>query len=186
MSETKEEAQTSMENNFFVSKIEKNAMIDVPVYESHNRGKNWMAVISLDPAKPGGLARDFLPNGKGDFYYIVSKDIVGKAVEFGADYYSSSGNPSRNRAFGVIHSLTEDEIRIKMFNSAREAIQSESDQELFPMFKTLEEFSKISDRLELLKNDLEVDQIENPKDLIRVICEIEGRLFAMKTILGEN
>ena len=50
MSETKEEAQTSMENNFFVSKIEKNAMIDVPVYESHNRGKNWMAVISLDPA----------------------------------------------------------------------------------------------------------------------------------------
>jgi len=106
----------------FVGKIEDGAMVEAPVYETHKRGKNWMATIAPDPAAPGGVARTFVPRGRGKYYYIVSADLVGQPVEVGADYISSGGKRSRNRWYGVVRALTSEEIRIEHYETAAQAI----------------------------------------------------------------
>jgi hypothetical protein len=85
--------------------IEDGALAEVPpnCWESHTRGKNWCATITADPSAPAGLARDFWVKAKGSSYYHVPADLkTGDAVEFGADYYSARGNPSRKRWYGYI------------------------------------------------------------------------------------
>jgi len=83
-------------------RIEDGALTRVPCWESHSRGKNWMAVIGVNPSAPGGLDRSFAPKAKGDCYYIVPSLEVGDAVEFGGDYYSGRGRPSRERWYGYV------------------------------------------------------------------------------------
>lgn len=83
----------------YVLHIENGAFINVPVYETHKRGQNWMARVQKDPKSPGGLKREFAERARGDeYYYIVPKNWrVGDFVEFGADYFSSGGRRSRTR-----------------------------------------------------------------------------------------
>lgn len=104
--------------------IEDGAMIDAPIYESHKRGRNWMAVIAPDPAAPGGVARKFVMRGHGRYYYIVGRDLIGKAVEFGADYYSSSGRKKSCRWYGVVLTLTDSRIAIQQYEEAYRAIDT--------------------------------------------------------------
>lgn len=100
------------------------AMESVPVYESHKRGTNWLAVITEDPSKPGGLERRFLERAKGDFYYMVAGLHEGDAVEFGADYSSGGGRKSEKRWYGVVTELTDDAVTFKQYPSGPEACQA--------------------------------------------------------------
>jgi hypothetical protein len=104
--------------------VENGALLDAPVYETHKRGKNWMAVIASDPGSLGGTRREFCKRGNGAYYYIVTPELVGKAVEFGADYYSGSGNKSARRYYGVVLSLTDTEMRIRKYNTGRAACKA--------------------------------------------------------------
>lgn len=117
-------AVAPVEEKIYEAKIENGALLDAPVYESHQRGKNWMAVITCDPASPGGYARDFCKRGNGAYYYIVDQSIVGKAVEFGGDYYSGSGRKSSHRFYGVVLSLTDSAIRIREYDTGRQACKA--------------------------------------------------------------
>lgn len=83
-------------------RVEDGALASIPrgYWESHSRGKNWMALISSDPTKPGGLDRTFTQKAKGDLYYMLPFWMAGDAVEFGADYYSGGGRKSPKRWYG--------------------------------------------------------------------------------------
>ncbi|MDD3934466.1 MAG: hypothetical protein PHP55_11450 [Methanoculleus sp.] len=105
-------------------KIEDGAMVEVPVYETHSRGKNWMATIEADPSAPGGLAREFVKTGRGRYYYIVDASLVGKAVEIAGDYISGGGNRSHRRWYGVVRGVTDSEITIEQFETPSLAIKA--------------------------------------------------------------
>lgn len=113
-----------MSTKIFIGEVENGAMLTAPVYESHRRGRNWMAVINADPSSPGGLSREFVERGKGKYYYIVDEDIVGKPVEIAGDYFSGSGRRSPNRWYGVVRALTSTEITIEEFESPDDAIKA--------------------------------------------------------------
>lgn len=83
-------------------RIEEGCLARVPVYESHSRGKNWLAVISSNPKAPGGLDREFAAKCKGDLYYDAAGLVAGTAVEFGADYYSGGGRKNPKRWYGCV------------------------------------------------------------------------------------
>ncbi len=108
----------------FKSKIEMGAMLGVPVYEEHHRGKNWMAVINKNPKAPNGLDRTFVEKGKGEYFYIVSNVKIGDVVEFGADYISSGGRRRTNRWYGVVIQIDDNMIVIDEHETANEAIEA--------------------------------------------------------------
>jgi hypothetical protein len=114
----------TMTDELYTGTIEDGAMIDAPVYEHHRRGKNWMAIITANPTAPGGLARQFVEHVGGRYYYIVSPDLVGKPVEFGADYYSASENRSPKRWYGVVRAVTDASIAIEHYSTATQAIKA--------------------------------------------------------------
>ncbi len=116
-------------------KVESHALIEAPVFESHQRGRNWLARISVDPSSPGGMGREFLPRARGDFLYTVEALELYDAVEFGADYYSQSNNVTRKRWHGVVMGISEGMITLekcatgaKAIRRAREAKENISDQ----------------------------------------------------------
>lgn len=95
-------AERGLEEGDIALRIEEGALATVPpsCWESHKRGKNWLATISVDPSSPGGLARSFVPKAKGEFYYLLPDLAPGDAVEFGADYYSGGGRKNPTRWYG--------------------------------------------------------------------------------------
>ncbi len=103
-------------------KTENGAMTEVPCYETHRRGRNWMAIISPDPSAPGGLAREFVDRGRGKYYYLVDETLVDQPIEIAADYFSTGGNRSPKRWYGVVRSLTDSEITIQHYETSDEAI----------------------------------------------------------------
>lgn len=129
--------------------IEENALVEVPCFESHQRGKNWLAVISSDPSAPGGLHREFQPRGHGGYYYLVSGLKVGQPIEFGADYYSGSGRKSSLRFYGVITALTEQSLSVEKTDTGKQAIKMSRErfEEIDPLTALKEEREKLLARL---------------------------------------
>lgn len=82
--------------------VEDGCLMRVPCYDSSRRAKNWMAVITVDPSKPGGLDRDFCEKAHGDAYYALPTLSPGDAIEFGADGYSARGRKSPERAYRFV------------------------------------------------------------------------------------
>jgi len=74
-------------------------------YESHRRGKNWVATVNKNLKAPGGLERQFWRKGTGIYYVIPTELSVGDYIEFGGDYYSTSGRPARNREYYLIRAI---------------------------------------------------------------------------------
>ena len=109
------------ETEIYTAPVRDGAMLSAPVYEGHKRGKNWMATIAPDPTAPGGVARTFVPRGRGEYYYIVSADLVGQPVEF-ADYFSAGGKRHPKRWYGVVRSVTDSEITIEECETSAAAI----------------------------------------------------------------
>lgn len=95
-------AARGLEDSDVALKMEEGCLAQVPkgLWESHSRGKNWFAVISISPTSPGGLARTFANKANGELYYLLPDLKPGDAIEFGADYYSGSGKKSTNRWYG--------------------------------------------------------------------------------------
>lgn len=100
--ETERRASLGLEDGEFDYAVENGAIVRVPCYDTGHRSKNWMATITVDPSKPGGLDRDFAEKAHGDAYYILPTLSPGDAIEFGADSYSSSGRKSPERAYRVV------------------------------------------------------------------------------------
>ncbi|MGB9848886.1 MAG: CRISPR-associated protein Csx16 [Moorellaceae bacterium] len=103
--------------------IDNGACRNVPVYEFHKRGRNWMAKISLDPAAPGGLKREFFSTAHGDYFYLIPEGALkpGDPVEFGADYYTGGGRKCSKRWYGVVVSVSDGEVEILRAETARQA-----------------------------------------------------------------
>lgn len=102
--------------------IETGALTDVPIYESHTRGKNWMASIDIDPSAPGGLKRAFFPTAKGEYYYLIDRLTLHDAIEFGADYTSGGGKRTAKRWYGVTTFVSDTVVRMVQFPTGREAV----------------------------------------------------------------
>jgi hypothetical protein len=113
-----------MENNIGTYSIELGALTQVPAWESHRRGKNWLAKIKKDPTGPGGLGRVFLPKAKGEYFYMINDLKVGDPIEFGADYYSSSNRATRCRKYFVVREITTEKMVCEKFETASEAIKA--------------------------------------------------------------
>jgi hypothetical protein len=98
------------------------AVFSAPVYETHERGKNWFAVIDINPTMPGGLARDFVRTGRGECLYIVEQVTRFDAVEFGADYVTGAGRKYPKRWYGVVVEKQSELLRIVECKSGAEAV----------------------------------------------------------------
>jgi len=97
-------------------------MISAPVYESHKRGKNWMAIITPDPTAPGGLARTFVPRGRGE-YYIYRLDRPRRpARRVRRGLFFDRGQALPQALVRVVRALTGEEIRIEHYETAAQAI----------------------------------------------------------------
>ncbi len=110
-------------------KIELGALSKVPsgCWETHKRGKNWCAEIHKDPQSPGGLGRKFWEKAKGEYYYMVPSGLKpGAVLEFGADYYTGSGNPQRTRVFAVVSAVAENGLSIETFDTSAQAFKAAS------------------------------------------------------------
>lgn len=155
--------ETAINSENFTCKIEHGAMTDAPVYEDHTLGKNWMAVISADPKAPGGLRRIFLGKANGDYYYLVDGLKVGQAIEFGADRYSHSRKNRRvTRWYGVVVSITDNELILAEASSPKEAMERSN---------------------ELLQNGaskLTVLQLEREQLMVR-LAEIQSEIASLTT-----
>jgi len=106
--------------------IEDGALTQVPAgcWQSHSRGKNWLAIIGTSPASPGGLARDFAPKAKGDSYYLLPDWTAGDALEFGADYYTGSGRKSAKRWYGYVVRIEADYVVLRECSTGKAAVKA--------------------------------------------------------------
>lgn len=114
-----------MEENDIDLSIEDGALASVPkgCWESHSRGKNWLAIINISPSSPGGLARDFATKAKGSSYYLVPTWQVGDAVEFGADYYSGGGRKRPTRWYGFVVRILPDRVILRETSTGKAAVK---------------------------------------------------------------
>lgn len=103
-------------------KVENGAIMEAPIYEPHRRGKNWCAIIHNDPRGPGGIGRRFLEKARGDYLYMLGDLKRGDAIEFGADYSSTSGKRSPKRWYGIVIEVNQNNIIIEKNEAARDAI----------------------------------------------------------------
>ena len=102
--------------------VANNALLEVPIWEAHYRGSNWMAVINVDGSSPGGLSRKFLPKGKGDCFYLIEQLQLFDPIEFGADYTTSVGTKKRDRWYGVIIAVTDGHLIIERASTGVAAV----------------------------------------------------------------
>jgi len=68
------------------------------LHEEHHRGRNWIAVITPNRAKAGGLEREWLDRVRTTFYSAAGVK-AGDYIEVGADYLTGAGNRHRKRSY---------------------------------------------------------------------------------------
>jgi len=98
------------------------ALLEVPVFERHQRGKNWMAVIDIDGTCPGGLSRRFIDRGRGECFYLIEQVALFDPIEFGADYMTSTGRKYNKRWLGVVVAKTDDYLLVEPCTSGKNAV----------------------------------------------------------------
>lgn len=102
--------------------VANNVLLEVPIWEAHFRGSNWMAVINVDGSSPGGLSRRFMPRGKGDCFYLLEQLQLFDPIEFGADYTTSVGTKKRDRWYGVVTAVTDGHLSIERTSTGVAAV----------------------------------------------------------------
>lgn len=102
--------------------IANGALLEAPIYETHHRGANWLAVIDVDGSMPGGLSRRFLNRGRGECLYLVEQIALFDPVEFGADYTTSYGDKRRDRWHGVVTAKTDDFMVVERCKTGAKAV----------------------------------------------------------------
>lgn len=98
------------------------ALLEVPVFEQHHRGTNWMAIIDVDGTSPGGLSRQFIDRGKGECFYLIEQVKLFDPIEFGADYTTSVGKRRQKRWHGVVIAKTDDYLIAEPCPSGAKAV----------------------------------------------------------------
>lgn len=142
-------------NTLHEFKIEDGALLSVPVFEDHSRGKNWLAVIAADPKAPNGLARDFQEKANGRYYYMTEFLESGQPIEFGADYIAASGNRSLKRWYGVIVSIDAEKLVLEKHDNAISALKAAEAPELPSRREMLEaEATRLRARLTEIEKEL--------------------------------
>lgn len=137
------------------------SLLKAPIYESHFRGKNWLAIIDIDGACPGGLSRRFMPYGRGEVLYMIEQVGLFDAVEFAADYTTSVGRTRQSRLYGVVVVVTETELVVREYESSAEACIAAQKMRTSPIDKIraleeaksahLEQTKKLEDEIAALK-----------------------------------
>lgn len=102
--------------------IANGALLEAPIYETHYRGANWLAVIDVDASCPGGLSRRFTSRGKGECLYLVEQIGLFDPVEFGADYTTTYGDKKRDRWHGVVTAKTDDFLIVERCKTGARAV----------------------------------------------------------------
>lgn len=97
------------------------ALVEVPIYELHHRGRNWLAVIGVDAQSPGGFTRRFMPRGRGAVYYSIEALALFDPIEFGADYFTTTSRRVGSRWYGVVWAITETHVHLYACNDGIEA-----------------------------------------------------------------
>jgi len=98
------------------------ALLEVPVYEKHARGTNYLAIIDIDPTMPAGLSRRWASKGRGACLYIVDQITQYDALEFAADYTTSVGTRKRHRWYGVVIEKHPDELVLQPCETGADAV----------------------------------------------------------------
>lgn len=70
-------------------------------YETHARGKNWIATVVPSRAAPGGLERTFWRHGSGRWYKAPSI-TAGDVIEMAGDYYTGRGSKKTDRRYVLV------------------------------------------------------------------------------------
>jgi len=106
--------------------VDAGALTEVPdgLWQTHKRGRNWFATITVDPGSPGGLARSFAAKAKGDYFYVLPTLLVGEAIEFGADYYTGSGKKSASRWYGYVVSVSPERVVLHECSTGKAAVKA--------------------------------------------------------------
>lgn len=104
------------------------ALVKVPIYEQHKRGKNWCATIVLDESKPGGLSRLFwsicLPKYHAGAYYWVPCNIqAGDCIEFGADMVTRKDARQYQRRYYRVVQVLANRLDLVRFETGKAALQ---------------------------------------------------------------
>lgn len=107
-------------------KVFMGALQEVPIYEEHKRGKNWLSVVSPDPTQPGGLKRERVPYAHGDYFYMVNGLRPGDVLEFGADYFTTGGKRIPRRLYAIVSAITDTELILDLFKSPQEAFEAKA------------------------------------------------------------
>jgi hypothetical protein len=102
--------------------VANDALLDVPLFEKHHRGTNWMAVIGIDGTSPGGLSRSFIDRGKGECFYLIEHVMLFDPIEFGADYTTGVGRRHRKRWYGVVVAKTDDYLQVEECPTGTKAV----------------------------------------------------------------
>ena len=98
------------------------ALTQVPCYESHFRGRNWMAKIQPNAHAVGGWDREFAKTGRGkEMLYLVSDLFPGNVIEFGADYYTSFDKKKPFRKYCIVLDRTEEALKVSVFDTPLDA-----------------------------------------------------------------
>jgi hypothetical protein len=97
----------------------------LPVYEKHYRGRNWMAKVRPDANSPGGWARSFATQARGDDLAYLVKDVFPNDVlEFGADYVTSTGKKCPKRVYALVMAVDTELMTVSLFTKPMEAWQA--------------------------------------------------------------
>lgn len=107
-------------NQYLVQAIEGDAGAARPLrYEPHKRGRNWVALLTGKNA--ANMERHFLRYQNRMWDY--SDFTFGDVLEFGADYYTCSGTPNRDRTYIVVLEASDDRLVFKLEDTAAKAMK---------------------------------------------------------------
>lgn len=82
-------------------------------YCDKGRAKNWVAVVTKDFTKPGGLERSFFARGPRDRVFVPGDLQPGAWIEFGGDKLSSGGKRKHKRLYREVVSFDGDTLVLK-------------------------------------------------------------------------
>jgi len=89
-------------------------------YETHKRGKNWVAVI--EGKNSVNFQRDFI----GRQFAGTEKLAVGTAFEMAGDYVSGGGIKRTNRGYYLVKEVLEDKIVVEEYSSVAELLKAKN------------------------------------------------------------
>lgn len=95
--------------NAYVYQIEDGCLENLD-YQTHSRGKNWIAYVRPDRSEPGGLAREFFSKGSGRWFKMPRPPVPGDVIEMAGDYYTGRGSKRPDRRYVYVHRAAPDHI----------------------------------------------------------------------------